>query len=526
VGGLTVILPRNLVIELPANFLTLSEMYDQSPGNCKGVETGLALQDTCDRRSQSAVATILANRLTDGRVIAGEVFIERGQETITGVVTSVDFDNGKFVINGQTMLRMNDPTARHTIQRGPGCTPIEGTVDNCSPDVRFAIDSDNYTTTFATGYPACIPSTHSAANMPNDPRTQNRNGQSDSAGRNDPFCPEKVRLDNGGRPVKDSRFFAPIRIGDHITAEGSLETVGGTTFFSAHTFVDHVALTTSPGKPDYVIFDEAEWDTAGFQNSRVRMLMIGFSTLTPTDVEVYALDKDLSGINHERVIASSAGCDALGGVGACTNQGIGLAGAGIWKIRYDVDFLAGVDFRRRTPCGYLTRVTLFKDAPPCPGFNYSLLQEVSVILPNTREIIARSRNKALSDPGPSFDIKGTTAPNGEYLTPVAAGHPEFVEVNLNAIQTPFIFEGQLWNLDRRNHPVGCLENPDGSTDCGPVASVDDVRLTPFPVSCLDPAGRTNAVPPGGIDVFRNLILTPLQGAGGPLALPTCPGNGF
>jgi len=530
VGGQTVILPRNLVIELPANFLTLNEIFEQAPGNCANVESGLSLADTCNGRSTSAVATILANRLTDGRVIAGDVFIERGQETLTGIVTFVHHTFGYMRIGGTmgqdvggTILRINDPTARHSIQGGPGCVPVLGNVDNCSPDARFTIDSDNYTITFATGYPACIPSTRFAGNLAGDPRTVNRTGRSNAAGRNDPFCPHRNRTVNGGQPVENSHFFAPIQVGDHLTAEGSTEMVRGTKFMTAHTVVVHVGLTTAAGQPDYVIFDEAEWDTAGYQNARVRMLMIGFSTLLPTEVEVYALDKDLAtGENVERIIASSQGCEAAEGLGTCINQGIGPVGAGglnggagIWRIRYDVDFILGVNAPKRSPCGHLNAADPVFVTTPCPP-NFTLADEVSVIIPNTHEIIARSRNKVANPLDLSTDLTGAPAPNGEYLTPIGATFPEFVEINLNAIQTPFIFEGQTWNLDRRNHPVGCAEGVSCLNDT-------DVQLTPFPLSCLDPAGQTNATPPGGINFFRNLIVTPRNGSG-PLPIPTagCP----
>ena len=53
------------------------------------------------------------------------------------------------------MVRVNDPSGRHTIQQGAGCAP--GNEENCSADARFGIDSTNYTFAFATGYPPCVP---------------------------------------------------------------------------------------------------------------------------------------------------------------------------------------------------------------------------------------------------------------------------------------------------------------------------------------------------------------------------------
>lgn len=117
--------------------------------------------------------------------------------------------------------------------------------------------------------------------------------------------------------------------------------------------------------------------------------------------------------------------------------------------------------------------------------------------------------------GDSTDITGGPSPNGEYLTPAGIVHPEFVSINLAAIQTPFIFEGQTWNLDRRTGPVGCNEGTDCSADT-------DVALDPFPLSCLDPAGQVS-LPPGGLAFFRNLITTPRQtGVQPPIPAAGCP----
>jgi len=108
------------------------------------------------------------------------------------------------------------------IQLGTGC----GDTENCSADARFTLDPDNYTFTFSTGYPACIPS------------TQVRNGAlgastgANAAGVGDALCPATNRP---GAPVADSRFFAPLLAGDWVTADGNFETVNLVRFFSAHT---------------------------------------------------------------------------------------------------------------------------------------------------------------------------------------------------------------------------------------------------------------------------------------------------
>ncbi|MGB5473699.1 MAG: hypothetical protein WBQ78_09505 [Gammaproteobacteria bacterium] len=62
-----------------------------------------------------------------------------------------------------------------------------------------------------------------------------------------------------------------------------------------------------------------------------------------------------------------------------------------------------------------------------------------MLSPPTRDIIGRSRHKHALDPSVvTLDFHATPAQNGEYLNPTGIGHPEFVEINLAALQTPLI----------------------------------------------------------------------------------------
>lgn len=469
IGSQEVIIPRNLLIDLPANRLTLRDLFNQAPPVCASRgETGLARADTCLLGGPGGVASILANR-TDagGNIIAGDVFVEKAQEALGGVVTFIDHTDGYFRINGitgdsttGTMIRINDPSGRFTIQQGLGCGPG----GNCSPDERFGVDPDNYTITFSTGYPACLPSTTTGGN---------RVTGSDAAGLGDPFCPDSNRA---GASVADSSRFAPIQLGDHVTADGNYETIAGTTYLSAHTLTVSAALTTGLGQPDYLIFDEVEWDVPGFQNERVRALMILFTTLGTSQLDVFALHVDpTTNENNEFPLGSTVNNPDT------VNQGIPPTQAGIARIRYDVDFVAPID-DRRSPCTNLNNAGFAACVNEADtGENFDILSPV------TREIIARSRNKTLNPSLQAFDVAGNDAPWGEYLTPVGLGHPEFGEIDLNRVDTPFIFAGIPWNLDRRLSPGGC----DGPCDLTPQP------LDPFPFSGLDP--RTQAGIPVGFE---------------------------
>ncbi len=472
VSGQKVVIPRNLLIDLPANRLTLSEMFTGAPPAALALgESGLATLD--QTKVNQGSATILANRQPDGTVIAGEVSIEKGGEVVTGIVTFIDYTDGYFVIDGAPgdpntgiMIRINDPDGRYTIQQGRGCDGGP----NCSPDARYGVDPDNYTITATTGVPMTIPSTVPVSQRSGfDPvgDAAIANAASNGSGVGDPFAPQGNRL----TPMLDSRFFAPINVGDSLTCEGNFEFIAGQYFLSVHTVFVHDALLTrrTPDQPDYFIWDEVEWDAPGFSNLRVKCLYIGFSSLSLPEVDMYALhvDRD-TGENVEYVIGSTVNNpDTL-------NHGIAPLTAGnVFKINYDVDFINEVD-DRRSPCQNLINAG-FGDR--CPGGGLTHEENFNILSPISRELIGRSRHKASLLPGIiTRDINGNEATNGEYLTPVGIGHPEFGEIDLDALQSPFIFAGIPWNIDRRLGPGGC----------GDACTPANTALEPFPVSNLDP----------------------------------------
>ncbi|MGB5473698.1 MAG: hypothetical protein WBQ78_09500, partial [Gammaproteobacteria bacterium] len=363
VSGQNIIVPRNFVIDLPANRQTIQELFTNRPSACPPGETGLAKADSCNHSFTGATATILANKTNNGDVIAGEIMLEKATELVSGIVSFINYDDGYFRVDGivgddttGAMVRVNDQEGRFTHQQGAGCL---GSGPNCSADVRYGVDPDNYTFTAATGYPMCIPST--VARGPFDFDT-NRNGVIDAGesgltaqaaanGTGDILCPQTNR---GVDPVGDSRLFAPIQVGDHVNAEGNFESIDGVTFLSSHTVGVSVGLTTDDTafQPDYMIFDEVGWDVPGFQNQRVRDLFISFGTLGTTSIDIFGLYYDpANNAVEELVIATTAGCEIAAGAGTCSNVAL-VGNTAVFKIVHDVDFLAGTD-PRRSPCAHL-----------------------------------------------------------------------------------------------------------------------------------------------------------------------------
>jgi chitodextrinase len=517
VGGQNIIIPRNLLIDLPANRLTLTQVFTQAPAAClQRAESGLAKADICSSNKTGAIATIHANRTSAGNVIAGDVFIQKGIETVKGTVTYINYTDGYFSLNGIAndantgiMVRLNDPENRHTVQQGLGCQT--GSV-NCSPDPRFGLDPDNYTNTFSTGVPSCLPSTVSRSfvdtlDVDGDSNiTETLSTASTSTGTGDLLCPSTNRTPD--LIVADSRRFAPIQIGDSIEAEGNFETINDVKFLSAHTTMVGRALATRDvaGQPDYLTLDEVGIDAPGFQNQRARTLFIGFASLN-TDVMIWGLHYDPTNTVHEFPLATVVGCDNAGGAGTCGQNGL-VAGVGgnIWKIRHDVDFIDPATKPRLDPCAHLRADPRFAASNPCPAGG-TFEEQFGVLSPVPHEIMARTGKKFADATGTlkSIDILGNPATNGEYLFPLGLGlggivGPEFVEIDLNALDTPFSFSGLPWNLDRRLGPGGCN---------GPCEATAQ-PLDPFPFEIIDP--RTQAPVPTGPYNDPTFTASPLTNA--------------
>jgi fibronectin type 3 domain-containing protein len=516
VGGQNIIIPRNLLMDLPANRLTLNQTFAQAPAAClQRAESGLAKADFCNANKTGAIATIHANRTSAGNVIAGDIFIQKGVETVKGRVTYINYTDGYFRLNGNpndattgVMVRLNDPGNRHTVQQGLGC---QAASVNCSPDPRFTLDRDNYTNTFSTGVPSCLPSTVQRSfidtlDIDGDANiTETLTTQSTATGTGDLLCPSTNRTPD--LIVADSRRFAPIQIGDNIEAEGNFETINDVRFLSAHTTMVSRALATRDvaGQPDYLTLDEVGIDAPGFQNQRARTLFIGFASLN-TDVMIWSLHYDpATNSPHEFPLATVVGCDNAGGAGTCGQNGL-VAGVGgnIWKIRHDVDFLDPATRPRLDPCAHLRADPRFAATNPCPAGG-TFEEQFGLLTPVPHEIMTRTGRKFADSTGSlkTIDILGNAATNGEYLFPLGLGlggivGPEFVEIDLNALDTPFSFSGIPWNLDRRLSPGGCI---------GPCETAMQ-PLSPFPAELIDP--RTQAPVPTGPYNDPNFTASPLS----------------
>src|SRR5205085_4718691 len=234
-------------------------------------------------------------------------------------------------------------------------------------------------------------------------------------------------------------------------------------------------------------------DAPGYPRNLARDQFIGYTTQATSDVVIWSLHRDPSTNQaHEFPLATVKGCDAAAGAQACAN----ILGPNSFVIRGRVDFAKGAAKSvKEDPCLHLRADPRFASANICPQGG-TLAEEFAILSPTPHEVQARTGRKMadLAQPGGptlrTFDITGRDAPNGQYLFPLGIGlggieMPTFAEVNINALDTPYNFEGLPWNLDRRLGPGGCA----GACESTPQP------LDPFPFSGLDPRTPAPNIPP-------------------------------
>lgn len=487
VSGQDVVLPRNLLLDLPANRMSLQQLFTSAPQACKDRhESGLAASDQCNL-GVAGFVTVQANRTSAGDVIAGDVFVEKGREILTGKVTAVNVDEGTFTVGGNagsagTLVRLNDPTGRHSVQRGAGC---RAGAPNCSPDPRFTLDPDNYTNAFSTGYPFCLPST--TPRTFTDTLDLNSNGdtaeqltaQALPDGSGDLLCPDGNR--NVDNVALDSRRLAPLEVGDPVTVRGNVETVAGTRFLSAYSTKVGIAESTNEGagQPDYMVLDEMFIDAPAFQRQRIRDQFIGATTEADSDVVLYSVQRDpVDNSPHEFELGTVVGCENVAGPLTCRR----VLGPNTFRIRHDTLTLTNAAKNPKLDACLQLRSDPRLGFGTCPDGG-TAAEELGILSPLPHEVQARTGRKLADTTGSlkTIDVQGAAATNGQFLFPMGIGlggieTPNFAEIDINKLSTPTSFDGIPWDLDRRLSPNGCV----GGCESTPQP------LDPFPFSGFDP----------------------------------------
>ena len=333
-NGVTITVPCNSVIQMPANTLSWPDAIDIATHNAlalDGTGSGTAAAPNTPYPSFEAhvVGNIVADAAGASKYIAGLVFLsQQSVNSGQGVVTAVNFADGSLTVApaatggvGKTVrVQINDPNKRFSIGQ--------------SPDPRFSVDDANATIHSGTGYPMCIPRSASDALCPqkNRPKstatTSCRNwtiaGVALPAAGELPvtpvgeFCRNYVMKDPSGTLTAadaDSRQQAPIEVGDFVSYQGTLfkGATGQPDYISAHTIEVNVGLYTQPGSiPSYVAIGEFGVGSAdpslvsvngANQETQDRIFIETETTDPKSPMDIYMVDVDpATGQEYNRFI--------------------------------------------------------------------------------------------------------------------------------------------------------------------------------------------------------------------------------
>lgn len=305
VHGVEVVLPRNLIIQMPARYLTATDIVALNP-LAAGVNSGLALADV--PRPESAYEASIAGNIVGDRYIAGLVWIsQHSLAEGAGFIQGIDPDGTIRVVANPDPAAGAQPVTRVRINDPDGVyAPPDPTADP-----RFMVDSENPTILAGTGYPMCVVQGAAPAECPATNRPTDADGKtlttfvmgstalpgSPAGAPTIPACP-------GCDPTKQ----APLAVGDYILFSGTLARDTTGLYLSAHTVEANVGIYTQPGTdPAYVFVEGSLIGTQGPlvprdpadpaagtlpQETQDRLKIEGGSTDPSRAVELYAIDVD------------------------------------------------------------------------------------------------------------------------------------------------------------------------------------------------------------------------------------------
>ena len=305
VHGVEVVLPRNLIVQMPARYLTPADIIALNP-LAAGVNSGLALADS--PKPESAYEASIAGNIVGEKYIAGLVWIsQHSLAEGAGFIQGIDADGTIRVVANPDPAAPAQPVTRVRINDPDGVyAPPDPTADP-----RFMVDGENPTVLAGTGYPMCVahaaapgecPATNRPAGADGRPLTTFVMGGADLPG--SPAGAPTIPACPGCDPTKQ----APLAVGDYILFSGTLARDATGLYLSAHTVEANVGIYTAPGTdPAYVFIEGSLIGTQGPlvprdpadptgptlpQETQDRLKIEGGSTDPSRAVELYAIDVD------------------------------------------------------------------------------------------------------------------------------------------------------------------------------------------------------------------------------------------
>jgi hypothetical protein len=354
-NGVTITVPCNTVLQMPANTLTWADFVRGGP---------LAL-NKAPLSYPSFEIHVVGNTVAN-KQIAGLIFVsQQSANAGSGYISRIDYTTGNIEIDSgnplqPTIIQINDPNGRFGRAQ--------------SPDPRFSVDDANPTIHSATGYPMCVPRTISGddtlcpqKNRPKvvTPTTTNNCRNFSQAGVTPPasgelsppalgqvYCSQYVmkRFSDATRTATDPdpTQQAPFEVGDFISYAGTLfksATAGTPDYISAHTIEANIGIYTQPGtQPSYLSIGEFGIGTADpaataingvAQETQDRIFLETSTTDIKTPVDIYLIDVNPStGLQTNRWVtpyemtgecnpAQTLAASCLGVSGGITTQNTG-----------------------------------------------------------------------------------------------------------------------------------------------------------------------------------------------------------
>jgi len=303
-NDLTVVVPCNMVIQLPANTMTWADFLQGGPD--------LSLGHGYPSYQIHVIGNIVGSDRIAGLMYASQHAANAG----TGVVSGIDYSTGDLLVDTgdaahPTIVRINDPNGRFGRAQ--------------SPDPRFSVDDANPTVHASTGYPMCVPRTDPAVGddplcpQANRPRpvsgscrnfsmagvTPPKGGELTRPVAGQAFCAQFVMNTASARAAgdPDPRQQAPFEVGDVIRFSGSLMHPGvGSDYISAHTVEADLGIYTQPGtQPSYLAIGDFGVGSADpnplsingvTAESQDRIFLEAETTDVKTPVDIYLMDVD------------------------------------------------------------------------------------------------------------------------------------------------------------------------------------------------------------------------------------------
>jgi hypothetical protein len=265
INNITMIVPDNSVIQMPAHPLTWAELFNVNQSapvydsaipaqatppinhpanNAIGQPiTGLALSDAPATQAAgtfpgifpSCEVTVFGN--IDAKGVNGNppgtyvvaLILPVSQEIANasvGFITAIDYAKGRFEVNGTlntlgtgSIVEINDPLGRYGLAH--------------SPDPRFTADTDNPTVTSGNGFPMGIPTVAPPANDPDRPLFNRPLNPAQGTPAHDPLLqtgapltafsmPPATAPNAAGATTPDPWKQVPFMVGDFVTYTGNL----------------------------------------------------------------------------------------------------------------------------------------------------------------------------------------------------------------------------------------------------------------------------------------------------------------